>query len=97
MPEVDAGHVYHPFPVRTPERDAFQAHLRAMGVETLIHYPVASPQQPAFSAFSPADCPYAARAAAEVLSLPLYPRLDESDITRAADAARAFQKGRVLA
>ncbi len=97
VPEIDPGHVYHLFPVRTPERDAFQAHLRASGVETLIHYPVALPQQPAFSSFSPADCPYAARAAAEVLSLPLHPRLDESDITRVADAARAFQKGRVLA
>jgi len=97
LPEIDAGHVYHLFPVRTPERDAFQAHLRTMGVETLIHYPVALPRQPAFSAFSPADCPYAARAAAEVLSLPLHPRLDESDITRVADAARAFQKGRVPA
>ncbi len=97
VPELDAGHVYHLFPVRSPERDAFQAHLRTLGVETLIHYPVALPQQPAFSAFAPADCPYAARAAAEVLSLPLYPRLDESDITRVADAARAFQKGRVPA
>jgi dTDP-4-amino-4,6-dideoxygalactose transaminase len=95
--EADSGHVYHLFPVRSPDRDALQAHLRTMGVETLIHYPVALPQQPAFSAFSPADCPSAARAAAEVLSLPLYPRLDESDITRVADAARAFQKGRVLA
>jgi dTDP-4-amino-4,6-dideoxygalactose transaminase len=97
VPEIDAGHVYHLFPVRLPERDALQTHLRGMGVETLIHYPVALHQQPAFTAFSPADCPSAARAAAEVLSLPLYPRLDESDITRVVDAARAFQKGRVLA
>lgn len=97
VPEIDAGHVYHLFPVRSPERDALQGHLRSMGVETLIHYPVALPQQPAFLVFSPGDCPYAARAAAEVLSLPLYPRLDESDITRVANATRAFQKGRVLA
>jgi len=71
--------------------------LSSHGVETLIHYPVALPLQTAFSAYSPAECPTAARAAAEVLSLPLYPQLGESDITRVADAARAFQKGRVLA
>jgi dTDP-4-amino-4,6-dideoxygalactose transaminase len=72
-------------------------YLRSHGIDTLIHYPVALPQQTAFAAFSPADCPTAGRAAAEVLSLPLYPTLDASDITRVADAARAFQKGRVLA
>jgi dTDP-3-amino-3,4,6-trideoxy-alpha-D-glucose transaminase len=97
VPEVDPGHVYHLFPVRLTERDAFQTHLRRLDVESLIHYPVALPQQPAFAAFAPAECPSAARAAAELLSLPLHPRLDESDITRVADAARAFQKGRVLA
>ena len=97
VPEADAGHVYHLFPVRSPERDALQAHLRDLGIETLIHYPVALPRQEGFSAFSPADCPSAVRAAAEVLSLPLYPRLDESDIARVADAARAFQNGRVPA
>lgn len=97
VPEVDAGHVYHLFPVRSPERDALQAHLRASGVETLIHYPIALPQQQAFKAFAPADCPAASRAARELLSLPLHPRLDEPRIARVAEAVAAFQKGRVPA
>ena len=39
-PERDAGHVYHLFPVLCRERAALQAHLRAEGIETLIHYPI---------------------------------------------------------
>ncbi|MBE3096992.1 MAG: DegT/DnrJ/EryC1/StrS family aminotransferase, partial [Planctomycetes bacterium] len=46
-PERDAGHVYHLFPVRAQERDRLQAHLSAAGIETLIHYPVPIPRQPA--------------------------------------------------
>ena len=97
VPELDAGHVYHLFPVRSHDRDGLQAHLRAAGVETLIHYPIALPQQEAFTAFAPADCPVAARAAREVLSLPLHPRMDETTIGRVAEAVATFQKGRVLA
>ncbi len=106
----EAGHVYHIFAVHADERDALQAHLGAAGVETLIHYPVPLPDQPAFaaaragaSAIAPdgahrsADCPVAGRAARTLLSLPLHPRLADADITRVADAIGAFQKGRVLA
>jgi dTDP-4-amino-4,6-dideoxygalactose transaminase len=96
-PEFDPGHVYHLFPVRTRERDALQAHLRAAGIETLIHYPVPLPEQQAFAAFNPAACPEAARLARETLSLPLHPQLKDADVARVADAAGTFQKGRVLA
>lgn len=95
--ETDAGHVYHLFPVRTPERDNLQAHLRTAGVETLIHYPVALPEQEAFSQFNPAACPEASRLAREVLSLPLHPQLSDAHVTRVCDVAGAFRKGRVLA
>lgn len=89
-PERDAGHVYHLFPVRTPERDGLQAHLRAAGIETLIHYPVPIPRQPALAAVTRADCPVADRVCTEVLSLPLHPMLSDEDVSRVADAVHAF-------
>jgi dTDP-4-amino-4,6-dideoxygalactose transaminase len=95
--ERDAGHVYHLFAVRTGERDALQQHLRDAGVDTLIHYPVPLPEQPAFASFEPEDCPVAARAVRELLSLPLHPRLDEAAVAYVANAVAAFQKGRVPA
>ena len=61
-PECDAGHVYHLFPIRARERDRLQAHLAAAGIETLIHYPVPIPRQPALAAEHPASCPIADQA-----------------------------------
>lgn len=74
-PERDPGHVYHLFPVRSADRTAVQARLRAAGVETLIHYPVPLPRQPAVASQAPAECPVATRVCDEVFSLPLYPAL----------------------
>ena len=70
-PEIDPGHVYHLFPIRARHRAALQDRLRASGIETLVHYPIPISQQPAFASPDPAECPHAARAASEVLSLPL--------------------------
>jgi dTDP-4-amino-4,6-dideoxygalactose transaminase len=85
-PERDAGHVYHLFPVRSAARNVLQTALRAAGIETLIHYPVPIPQQPALGSEQPADCPVANRVCSEILSLPLYPSLPPQAIDRVADA-----------
>jgi dTDP-3-amino-3,4,6-trideoxy-alpha-D-glucose transaminase len=84
--ELDAGHVYHLFPVRSRSRAALQARLREAGVETLIHYPIPIPRQPALASQKPFACPAADRVCDEVLSLPLYPSLPSEAIGRIADA-----------
>ena len=94
VPECDSGHVYHLFVVRSGARAALQAHLAAAGIETLIHYPVPVPQQPALSATSPAACPAAGRACREVLSLPLHPAMTGDDVEEIAAAVTAFQMTR---
>lgn len=88
-PELDAGHVYHLFPVRSTSRDALQAALRAAGIETLIHYPVPITRQPALASEHPADCPLADQVCAEILSLPLYPSLPADAVARVTDALAA--------
>jgi dTDP-4-amino-4,6-dideoxygalactose transaminase len=88
--EGDAGHVYHLFVVRSAERDRLQSHLASCGVETLIHYPVPIPRQPALAAEGPADCPTAARICREILSLPLYPGMADQDVQMVARAVCAF-------
>jgi dTDP-3-amino-3,4,6-trideoxy-alpha-D-glucose transaminase len=89
--ECDSGHVYHLFVVRSRDqlaRGALQQRLATRGIETLIHYPVPIPRQPALAGTTPAECPVAARVCDEVLSLPLYPSLSEADVRRVADAIR---------
>ena len=80
-------HVHHLFVVRSRERDALRERLDRAGVETLIHYPLAVHQHPAWSELDrPGALVESERAASEVLSLPLYPQLrdDEADAVIAA-------------
>jgi dTDP-3-amino-3,4,6-trideoxy-alpha-D-glucose transaminase len=90
-PECDPGHVYHLFPVRTPHRDAMQAHLRDQGVETLIHFPIPIPRQPAMADLPPSSCPIADQVCAEVFSLPLHPALSDADVDRVVAAVHEFR------
>lgn len=85
-PEQDPGHVYHLFPVLSNARTAVQARLREAGIDTLVHYPVPIPRQPALASESPGECPVADRVCAEVFSLPLYPTLTAGDVQQVAAA-----------
>jgi dTDP-4-amino-4,6-dideoxygalactose transaminase len=88
--EFDAGHVYHLFPLLSDARDRFQAHMTAAGIETLIHYPVPIPRQPALQTASPAMCAVADRVCAQVVSLPMYPGLSDEAVAAVAEAAATF-------
>jgi dTDP-4-amino-4,6-dideoxygalactose transaminase len=90
-PEKDSGHVYHLFPVLSPRREALQEHLSARGVETLIHYPVPIPRQPALASQEPALCATADHVCTEVLSLPMYPSLTDEAIAHIIDAVHRFE------
>ena len=83
---LDTGHVYHLFPIRTAGRDAFQEHLRDRKIETLVHYPVPIPAQPAFAFANPAPCPITATVCSELVSLPLYPRLRDAEVVQVIEA-----------
>lgn len=90
-PACDPGHVYHLFPIRTNQRASLQAHLKESGIETLIHYPVAIPDQPALASTDPAVCPIARQICGELLSLPLHPALRDEDVDRVAQAVHSFR------
>jgi dTDP-4-amino-4,6-dideoxygalactose transaminase len=96
LPERDPGHVYHLFVVTTDDRDALQAHLASQGIETLIHYPVPIPRQPALADQQPAQCEVAARLCGGILSLPLHPALRDDEVDGVAAAVHAFQPRTVV-
>jgi dTDP-4-amino-4,6-dideoxygalactose transaminase len=93
VPELDAGHVYHLFVVRSRQRQRLQRHLAAAGVEALVHYPVPIPSQPGLRSENPAPCPAASIACDEVLSLPMHPALTSEDVARVADVVSDFREG----
>ena len=77
-----ARHVYHVYAVRTPKRDLLQEVLQARGVQTSIHYPIPVHLQTAYAEFGgrAGDLPVTERAAAELLSLPMFAELQPSQI-----------------
>ncbi len=91
LPAVRPGavHVYHQYVVRTPHRDTLRAHLQARGVGTGIHYPAPVHLQPAYQGrLAGEPLPHTEQAAREVLSLPMFPQLTD---TQLAVVARALQ------
>jgi dTDP-4-amino-4,6-dideoxygalactose transaminase len=92
-PELDRGHVYHLFPVLAADRDGVRTRLAEAGVETLIHFPLPIPRQPALATEDPAACPIADRICSEVLSLPLFPDLPEAAVATVVEALAAAVKG----
>lgn len=88
-----AEHVFHQYVLRCPNRAAVQAHFKALGIGTGIHYPVPVHLQPAYqdrAALGPAGCTETARAAEEVLSIPMYPELTDAQVERICEALRGL-------
>jgi len=81
-----ARHVFHAYTVRVAQRDEVRERLQAAGIQTGIHYPTPVHLQPAWSGlgYRRGDFPVAEQAAAEVLSLPIYPELEPAQIEEVA-------------
>lgn len=89
-PEVFA--VYHTFVIRAQRRDALQAWLHERGIGTAIHYPLPIHLQEVGRAlgYQAGDFPTAEAQAREILSLPIYPELQASQIEEVATQIAAF-------
>ncbi len=74
-----AVHAYHLYVVRSRDRDALRRRLAEHGVETLVHYPRAVHQHPGYAMLARPGLDVSERLAAEVLSLPLYPELTDTE------------------
>jgi dTDP-4-amino-4,6-dideoxygalactose transaminase len=83
-------HVYHLYVVRVADRDAVQEKLRAEGVGTLIHYPKPVHRHPAYEGLAATDGRLATseRLSGEILSLPLYPELEDAEVDAVIEAVR---------
>lgn len=87
---VGAEHVFHLYVVRVQERDRVRAELAERGVQAAIHYAVPLHLEPAFAplGYAEGDFPHAEKAAAEILSLPMFPYLTEGEIALVGAALR---------
>ena len=86
--------VYHLYVIRveTGSRTDLQDYLKDHGVQTLIHYPIPIHRTRAFAEFRKHDCPIAEEYAERILSLPMYPELETSQLEYIAGLLSDFIK-----
>jgi len=89
LPVERAGcrHVYHQYTIRSNNREKLQKVLHDKGASSVVYYPVPVHLQEAVSVlgYKKGDLPVAEEAAEKVLSLPVYPELEESSIREIAE------------
>jgi dTDP-4-amino-4,6-dideoxygalactose transaminase len=94
------GHVYHLYVMRiletcVIEREELQEKLTAAGIQTGIHYPIPCHFQPAFTylGYQAGDFPQAEKLAKQILSLPMYPGLKNSQVKEVVAAIASILSG----
>lgn len=92
VPSVVSGakHVYAQYSILVNNRDEFIKKLHERGVPTAVHYPIPLHQQPALAQYvvSGLSLPISEMAAQKVLSLPMYPYMDEATQDFIVDAVK---------
>jgi len=88
-----AKHVFHLYIIRLNRRDELADYLSSRGISVGFHYPLALHHQDAYArlGYGPGSFPAAEACAEEVLSLPMFPELTETQIRYVAEAIGAFR------
>jgi len=93
-PKVLEGneHVFHQYTIRTDARDALKDFLIGRGIGVSVFYPVPLHLQKPLREFGyrRGEFPEAERASREVLSLPIYPELEDWQIDYVIESVRRF-------
>ena len=78
----NAFHIFHLYVIRTEKRDGLANNLKSKQIETGIHYPTALPFLQAYKYLNhkPSDFPLAYQYQGEILSLPMFPELDDAQV-----------------
>jgi dTDP-4-amino-4,6-dideoxygalactose transaminase len=84
--------VYHNFVVCTNKRDELMKHLKHKGVDTRIHYPIPIHLQDAAKdlGYKKGDFPNAEQYAKTMISLPIYPELNDDEVAFVINAVKSF-------
>lgn len=95
--DPNAFHVWNQFAIRVHngKRDEMRAYLSEQGVGSEIYYPVPVHQQECYRDLNVSDenLPETLAASEEVLNLPIFPGLTESEQARVVDTVKAFFAG----
>ena len=92
-------HIFHLFMIAVDDRNALQAHLDRVGVQTGIHYPKPVHLQEAYAdlGYRKGFFPVSEKMADRILSLPMFPELTDQQIDLVCDEVLEFVRGRKAA
>ncbi|MBC6419902.1 MAG: DegT/DnrJ/EryC1/StrS family aminotransferase [Prochloron sp. SP5CPC1] len=82
-PEIVEGHVFHQYTIRftNGKRDRVKEYLASLGIASMVYYPVPQDQLPVYKGQYP-PTPTSDLLAGEVLSLPIWPEIEEKTMER---------------
>ena len=88
----DVRHVYNQYSIRTSRRDALAEFLKSIGIGHAIHYPLPLNLQPAFRHYvaEGINFPVAELVSREIVSLPIFPEMEDAEIDAVTGAIRGF-------
>ena len=89
-------HIYHQYVIRTARRDELKEFLASKQIGSMIYYPIPLHLQTCFRflGYRAGDLPVTEKAAREVLALPVFAELSQSEVGQVCDAIREFHAGR---
>lgn len=89
-----ARHVYHVYAIRTKQREILQKKLLEQGIHTGIHYPIPVHLLKAWSelGYKRGNFPHAEQAADEVVSLPMFAELTETQLQTVSQNINSFNR-----
>ena len=82
--------VYHLFVIKTKYRDELQEYLKLKNITSLIHYPISIAETQAMSSYQFQDVENCISNSKEILSLPMYPELEENKIKYVCEQINIF-------
>lgn len=93
VPSVDEAqsHAHHLYVIQHPERDRLRDYLSSHGIETMIHYSSLLHQEPLFRQTNQRPLPVAERVVKKILSLPLYPQLEDTEVSAVIEALLTYK------
>ncbi len=87
-----SNHIFHLFVIEAKNRDKLIEYLKSKGIETLIHYLIPIHKQNSFQEFNRLKLPIVEKKVKNILSLPLYPDIQEKEIIYICKTIKYFYK-----
>ena len=86
-----SDYVAHLYVIRSEQRERLRSHLTESGIQTEIHYPLPDHQQPCHGdRYLRSHLPATERDAMQVLTLPCFPEMEDSEVAAVIEACNRF-------